>query len=436
MELSRLAELAKEDPGRKFVSIAHGLTVEALYDAFYSLRRNAAAGVDEVTFAKYEEQALGNICALHEKVKSKQYRAQPLRRIYIPKEDGTSRPISIPSLEDKIVQKATLTLLNAIFEQDFLPCSYGFRPGRNAHQALDAVDRALFRGSTEWVLELDIRSYFDSIVRAQLMEMVEQRIGDASILRLLRKWIHIGVIDEGRLLESETGTGQGQIISPLLANIYLHHVLDLWFEHEVKPRLKGQAVAIRYADDAVLCFANREDAEKVLRVLTKRFDKFGLMLHPEKTRLIAFGRKALAQAQRSGGRPGTFDFLGCTHFCTRGRTGRFTVHVKTMKKRLKRALKAVAEWCRAHRHDAVEAQQRTLNAKLRGHYQYYGRSSNYRSLWQFYRGVLGSWHKWLNRRTHGYTLPWPRYAEFLRRLIWPPKNGHHEVCYFDLVEDA
>jgi len=415
MERNRLAELAKEDPGRKFVSIAHLLTVEALHEAFYSLRRKAAAGVDEVTFAKYEEQGVGNIRALHEKVKSKQYRAQPLRRIYIPKEDGTSRPISIPSLEDKIVQKATLTLLNAIFEQDFLPCSYGFRSGRNAHQALDAVDRAIFSGSTEWVLELDIRSYFDSIVREQLMEMVEQRIGDASILRLLRKWIHIGVIDEGRLLESETGTGQGQIISPLLANIYLHHVLDLWFEQEVKPRLKGQAVEIRYADDAVLCFENREDAEKVLRVLPKRFDKFGLTLHPEKTRLVAFGRKALAQAERFGGRPGTFDFLGHTHFCTRSRRGRFTVHVKTMKKRLKRALRATAEWCRAHRHDPVEVQQRTLNAKLRGHYQYYGRSSNYRSLWQFYRGVLRTWYKWLNRRTHGHTLPWPRYAEFLRR---------------------
>jgi group II intron reverse transcriptase/maturase len=267
----------------------------------------------------------------------------------------------------------------------------------------------------QWVLELDIRSYFDSIVREQLMEMVEQRIGDASILRLLRKWIHIGVVDEGRLLESETGTGQGQIISPLLANIYLHHVLDLWIEQQVKPRLKGKVFAIRYADDAVLCFQHREDAEKVLRVLPKRFAKYGLTLHPEKTRLLAFGRTALAQAERDGRQLDTFDFLGFTHIGARSRRGRFTVHVKTMKKRLKRALKAVSDWCGEHRHDAVAAQQRTLNAKLRGHYQYYGRPTNYRGIRQFYRVVRRIWHKWLNRRTRGKPLPWPRYAELLRR---------------------
>jgi RNA-directed DNA polymerase len=415
MELNRLAELARTDPERKFVSIAHWLTIEALYEAFYSLRREAAAGVDEVTFEKYEERAIENIRTLHEKVKSKQYRAQPLRRIYIPKEDGQSRPISIPALEDKIIQKATLTLLNAIFEQDFLDCSYGFRPGRNPHQALNEVGRVLCCESSEWVLELDIRSYFDSIVRERLMEMVEHRIGDASILRLLRKWINIGVIDEGRLLESETGTGQGQIISPLLANIYLHHVLDRWIEQDVKPRLRGKVFEIRYADDAVLCFQYREDAEKVLRVLPKRFAKFGLTLHPEKTRLVAFGRKALAQAQRNGSQLETFDFLGFTHIGARSRRGKFTVQVKTMKKRLKRAFRAMNDWCRQHRHDPVEAQQRTLNAKLRGHYQYYGRRSNYRSLRQFYRGVQRMWRTWLNRRTRGNRLPWPRYTELLRR---------------------
>jgi hypothetical protein len=231
--------------------------------------------------------------------------------------------------------------------------------------------------------------------------MIEGRVSDDSILRLIGKWISVGAIEDGRLLVSETGTGQGQIISPLLANIYLHHVLDVWFEKEVKPRLKGYASEIRYADDAILCFQYREDAMKVLRVLPKRFAKYGLTLHPEKTRLVELGRKALAQAERTGRKLDTFDFLGFTHKAARSRRGKFTVHVKTMQKRLKRAFKAVAKWCREHRHDPVEQQHAALNAKLRGHYQYYGRPTNYRSLWQFFRGVRRLWHKWLTRRTRG-----------------------------------
>jgi RNA-directed DNA polymerase len=232
-----------------------------------------------------------------------------------------------------------------------------------------------------------------AIVREQLMEMIERRISDASILRLIRKWINVGVIDEGRLLVSETGTGQGQIISPLVANVYLHFVLDEWIERDVKPRLRGQVFVIRYADDAVLGFQYREDAEKVLQVLPKRFARYGLTLHPEKTRLVAFGRRALAREHQMGERTDTFDFLGLTHKCARSRRGKFTVHVKTMKKRLRRSLKGVCEWCRVHRHDPVSEQQAILNAKLRGHYQYYGRPTNYRSLWQFYRGVRRVWKK-------------------------------------------
>ena len=229
MELSRLTELAKEDSGRKFFSIAHHLTPEKLYEAFKSLRKDASAGADGVTYREYEKQAWESIQKLHERLKDGTYRAQPLRRIYIEKEDGRKRPISIPSLEDKILQRATVTLMNAIYEQDFLDCSYGFRPGRGAQDALDEVGRVICQKPTAYVLELDIASYFDSIVREHLMEMIEKRISDASILRLLRKWINIGVVDEGRLLMSETGTGQGQIISPLLANVYLHFVLDRWF---------------------------------------------------------------------------------------------------------------------------------------------------------------------------------------------------------------
>ena len=416
MEHSRLAELAKEDPERKFFSIAHLLTPQALYEAFMSLRKDASAGVDRVTYADYGKQARQNIEELHERLKSKTYRVQPLRRIYIPKEDGKAqRPISIPSLEDKIVQKAVVDLLSAIYERDFLDCSYGFRPGRGAQEALDEIWRVLCREPISCVLELDIQSYFDSIVREQLMEMIEGRISDASILRLIRKFISVGVIDDGRLLLSETGTGQGQVISPLLANVYLHFVLDTWIEHEVKSRLRGKVFLIRYADDAVLCFQYREDAEKVLSALHKRFAKYGLTLHPEKTRLVAFGREALASADRAGTKPDTFDFLGFSHKCARNRRGNFTVHVKTMKKRLRRSLKRVAEWCQTHRHYPVEWQQATLNAKLRGHYQYYGRPSNYRSLRQFYRGVHRTWKKWLGRRTRGRKFTWEKYAQHLRR---------------------
>ncbi|MDA2925385.1 group II intron reverse transcriptase/maturase [Acidobacteria bacterium AH-259-L09] len=415
-KLARIAELAKEDRKRQFVSIAHLLTPEALYQALESLRKDASAGVDGVTYAEYEREAEENIQKLHDRLKSKRYRAQPLRRVYIPKEGGRSRPISIPALEDKIVQRATVQLLNAIYEQDFLSCSYGFRPGRSPQEALDEVGRVVCRRPISYVLEADICSYFDTIVRSQLMEMIEKRVRDGSILRLIRKWINIGAIDNGRLLVTKTGTGQGQVISPLLANVYLHHVLDEWFEAVVKPRLKGEAYEVRWADDFILGFQYREDAEKVQEVLPKRFAKYGLTLHPDKTRLMGFGRKALAQSEESGGRtPGTFDFLGFTHICKRSRRGYFTIHVRTMRKRLRRSLKKVSAWCQEHRHDLVEDQCEALNRKLRGHYQYYGRPTNYRSLWEYYRSVRRIWKKWLNRRTRGKTLNWTVYEQLLSR---------------------
>src|SRR6266540_1563644 len=413
--LDRIAELARANKTWQFTSIAHLLTVPALERAWNGLRKEASAGVDGVTYAEYGVHLRENLQQLHDRMVSGQYRAQPLRRVYIPEaEEGAQRPLSIPVLEDKLVQRATLELLTAIYEQDFRECSYGFRPGRSPQDALDEICRLICRRPVRYVLEADIWAYFDTIVRSQLMELIEKRVHDGSILRLIGKWIKAGVLEDGRLLITQTGVGQGQVISPLLANIYLHYVLDEWFEDVVKPRLRGMAAEIRYADDFIFCFQYREDAERVLKVLSKRFAKYGLTLHPEKTRLLAFGRSARPSGPDAR-KPATFDFLGFTHVCARSRRGRFTIHVRTMRKRLRRSAKAVAQWCQQHRHDPVEHQAAALNAKLRGHYQYYGRPTNYRCLQRFYRLVRRLWHTWLNRRTRGKTLDWVRYQRLLQR---------------------
>src|SRR5712692_2028875 len=335
--LDRIAELARGQKEVQFTSIAHLLTVTALERAWTGLRKEASAGVDGVTYGVHVRE---NLEQLHDRLESGQYRAQPLRRVYIPKEEGTRRPISIPTLEDKIVQRAAMELLTAIYEQDFLGCSYGFRPGRSAQEALDEIGRVICRRPIGYVLEADICAYFDTIVRRQLMELIEKRVRDGGMLRLIGKWINVGVLEDGRLLVTQTGVGQGQVISPLLANIYLHYVLDEWFEDVVKPRLRGEAYEIRYADDFIVCFQYREDAERVLEVLRQRFEEYGLRLHPDKTRLIEFGRDALTKSEAGGGpKPATFDFLGFTHVCRRSRRGKFTIHVRTMRKRLRRSLK-------------------------------------------------------------------------------------------------
>src|SRR6266705_430990 len=299
-DIDKIAELAKEDPQRQFFSIAHLITVGELHVAFLGLRKEASAGIDGVTYEEYEKDVDENIRKLHQRLKEGKYQCQPLRRVYIPKENGKQRPISIPALEDKLVQKAAVELLNAIYEQDFLDCSYGFRPGRGPQDALDEVGRVLCRRPISTILEADISGYFDAIVRSLLIEMIEKRVSDGTILRLIGKWINVGVIEDGRLLISETGTGQGQVISPLLANVYLHYVLDEWFETMVKPRLRGEAYEIRFADDFILCFQYREDAEQVLEVLKKRFQKFGLTLHPEKTRLNGVWATSPGAVRRAG----------------------------------------------------------------------------------------------------------------------------------------
>ncbi len=414
-QLSRIAEQARRDERWRFLSIAYLITPQRLIHAFEKLRKDAASGIDGVTYEEYARDLHRNVEGLHERMKAGRYRAQPLRRIYISKENGESRPISIPCLEDKVAQKAAVEILEAIYEQDFLDCSYGFRPGRSQHDALNEMGRIIFHKRISVILEADIRGYFDTIVREQLIELIERRIADGSMLRLIRKWIKVGVIEDGRLLANKTGVGQGQNISPLLANIYLHYVLDKWFDEVVKPCMQGNAEMVRYCDDFVLCFEYRSDAERVMDALHKRFEKFGLTLHPDKTRLIEVGPRALIESQRKGKKLVTFDFLGFTHHCTWSRKGRFTIHISTMKKRLRRSINAISAWCKKHRHDPVDEQCKTLNRKLLGHYQYYGRPTNFRSLRKFYRVVRRIWKKWLNSRTRGKTLNWDKFAQLLKR---------------------
>jgi group II intron reverse transcriptase/maturase len=424
-QLHRISEKAKQDPSLGFTSLAHLLNMELLGEAYRRLRKDASPGVDGLTAQAYEQDLLANLQDLHRRLREGQYRAQPVRRVYI-EQEGKQRPLGIPALEDKIVQKAVTLVLEAIYEQDFLPCSYGYRPGRRAQDALDAVFRAIVWGKVNYVLEVDIKGYFQNIVHEHLMTFLQQRIRDGRLLRLIGKWLHVGVLEDGRLLPVTKGTVQGAVISPVLANVYLHYVLDEWMQTVVRPRLRGEMYLFRYADDFIICFQYEEDAERVASVLRKRLAKYGLELSEEKTRLIAFGRFAEATSQRQGQRkPATLDFLGFTHVCARGRNGKFTVHVRTTRKRLRRAMRYVAEWCQVNRHLSVSAQHRMLARMLRGHYAYYGRRTNWHSLSQFFEFVKKSWRKWLGRRTQQGRLSWSAYMAVLRRHPLPKPHVVH-----------
>jgi group II intron reverse transcriptase/maturase len=374
-------------------------------------------GVDGITVEQYGEQLAANLQTLRARMKAGQYRHQPIRRVNIPKENGATRPIGVSTVEDKIVQGAIRAVLEAVYEQDFMECSYGFRPKRRAHDAIRTLKEAADRGIANHIVEADIVSFFDSIDRTKLMEMLRERIADETLMRLVGKCLHVGVLDGERYLEPNEGTAQGSSLSPLLGNVYLHHVLDVWFEREVRPLLHGRCALVRYADDFVLCFAREEDAQRVWDLLEERFKTFGLILHPKKTRRFPF-----QPPPRGGGGKGsaTFDFLGFTLHWRRTKEGWWRMACKTRSASLRRAINAATEWCRDHRHLTIKAQRSALSRKLNGHYNYFGVNGNIASLQRLLAAVTCAWRTWLNRRSQRARMTWKRFKE-LRKAHPLPK---------------
>lgn len=415
--LCKVAERAKREPAGRFHSLAHLIDEELLAGAFSRLRSDAAVGVDGITKEQYGRELQSNLRDLHRRLRTKRYRHQPIRRVHIPKAPGRRRPIGISTTEDKVVQNALREVLEAVYEQDFLDCSYGFRAGRSAHDAVRALTQAVDVGEANWILEIDVASFFDSVSRSTLMEMLRKRVADGSMLRLVGKCLHVGVLDGEEYTEPSVGTVQGSTLSPLLGNVYLHYALDLWFAEEVKPRLRGRAVLVRYADDAVFGFERQDDAERVMAVLGKRLARFELTLHPQKTRLLDFRRPSRSRGE--GKSPATFDFLGFCWYWRRTRRGNWAVTCKTRRARLARAIKAVHIWCRDHRHLPVKQQHEALRRRVQGHINYFGVNGNIHSLRRFVAQVCRSWFKWLNRRSQRARLTWERYQHLLRDLPLP-----------------
>jgi group II intron reverse transcriptase/maturase len=404
------------------------MDLEWLHEAYRRTRKDGAVGIDGQTSADYERDLAGNLRSLLDRAKSGRYFAPPVRRVHIPKAGSSTetRPIGIPTLEDKVLQRAVAMLLEPIYEQDFHEGSYGFRPGRSAHNALESLWKGLMNMGGGWVLEVDIRKFFDTLDHAHLREFLRHRVRDGVLLRLIGKWLNAGVMEDGSVSYPESGSPQGGVISPLLANVYLHYVLDAWFKQEVQPRLAGRAFLIRYADDFVIAFSNESDARRVMDVLPKRFGKYGLTLHPEKTRLIEF--KPPTDRRKPTGLPRTFDLLGFTHHWARSRKGSWVVKRQTSSKRLTRGLQAIADWCRRHRHLPIREQHQTLSQKLRGHCAYYGITGNSSSLSGFRMRVHRIWRYWLSRRNRKRSMTWDCFNRLLDRYPLPAAVAVHSVC--------
>lgn len=418
--LERVGQAARQDRKQRFTALLHHIyDVGRLRRAYYALEHDAAAGIDGETWKHYGENLKENLQDLSGRLARGAYRARPVRRAYIEKADGRKRPLGVPVLEDKIVQRSAVEVLNAIYEVDFLGFSYGFRPGRSQHQALDAVAYGMWKKLVKWVLDADIQSFFDTLNHEWLVKFLEHRIADRRVIRLIQKWLNAGVLEDGKRMVSEIGTVQGGSISPLLANIYLHYVLDLWIEQWRQTRAVGDVLVVRFADDFVAGFQHRKEAERLLNELRERFAQFGLKLHPEKTRLIEFGRFATENRKARGeGKPETFNFLGFTHCCGTDQGGKFTVIRKTMRQRLLKKLKEVNLELRRRRHQPVDEQGRYVRALIHGHVNYYGVPFNSRSIRAFRAMVIRLWKKWLSRRSQKGYLTWDRMTCYIDR--WAP----------------
>jgi RNA-directed DNA polymerase len=423
--LERVRQAARKDRKKRFTALLHHVyDVDHLRAAYFALKRDASAGVDGETWRHYGEVLEGNLADLAGRLKRGAYQAKPVRRVYIPKPDGRQRPIGVPTLEDKIVQRAVVEVLNAIYEADFVPFSYGFRPGRNQHHALDALAVGLERRRVNWVLDADIRGFFDSVDHAWLVKFVEHRIGDRRVVRLIQKWLNAGVQEVGTWTPSETGTVQGGSISPLLANLYLHHVFDLWFRRWVTQQ-RGDVIAVRFADDFIVGFQHREDAERFLTELRDRFATFGLELHPDKTRIVPFGPRVWTGWRAGRGqKPGTFDFLGFTHISGMSRRGRHVLQRKTVRKRRQAKLREVRAELRFRMHDPVPKQGAYLRSVIDGHFRYYGVPGNGAQLGAFRNRVIWLWRNSLRRRSQTHCITWERVHRYVNRWI-PPVRFHH-----------
>jgi group II intron reverse transcriptase/maturase len=424
--LERVRQAAEKNRRQRFTTLLHHVyDIERLRTAYLTLKRDAAAGVDGETWRHYGEDLEANLQDLAERLKRGAYRAKPVRRAYIPKADGRQRPLGVPALEDKIVQRAVVEVLNAIYEADFLGFSYGFRPGRSPHQALDALTVGIMTKKVNWVLDADIRAFFDTLVHGWLVKFIEHRVADRRVVRLIQKWLSAGVLEDGKRTRSEVGTVQGGSVSPLLANVYLHYVLDLWVQRWRKKQAQGDVVVVRFADDFAVGFEHRAEAERFLYELRERFAKFGLELHPDKTRLIEFGR--FADRDRRGrcqGKPETFDFLGFTHSCAKTRAGKFTVLRQTMRKRLRAKLKEIKVELRRRMHDPIPEQAAYLRSVLTGHFRYYGVPMNGPALGAFRLVVGWIWCRTLRRRSQRRRINWLRMRRLVSRLLPSPRICH------------
>ncbi len=411
-------------------TLAHHIDVDLLREAYRRTRKDGAVGIDGLTAQAYAKDLEGNLQSLLDRFKSGRYRAPAVRAVRIPKRGRGSqtRSLGIPTFEDKVLQRAVLMVLEAVYEQDFLDCSYGFRPGRSAHQALEGLWRRTMKMSGGWVVDVDLQDFFESLDHRHLRRFLDQRVRDGVLRRTIDKWLKAGVLEDGQIRGREAGTPQGGVVSPLLANLYLHHVLDVWFTRQVVPRLRGQAFLVRYADDFLLVFTRKDDAERVWKALPTRLGGFGLRVHPEKTRMVRF-RKPTAKSLNGsrGSRPGAFDFLGFTHHWGKSRKGRLVIKRRTSGKSLSRARREMNQWLRHHRHVKIADQHRMLCRKLRGHFGYYGITGNSRSLVKFRWSVLLLWRKWLGRRSQRGDMFWDRYRRILARYPLPPPVAVHSA---------